>query len=124
MTPSFRVGLTMKKMGMLTDGCATGMAISKTSSEMSIEEYRQLMSVNGKTLLDELPFSMQWNKTANSPHNPVDGVFYCAKYAGEIFKSQGFGNLIITSSISAHIVNVPIDQPVTHQPRPYTATPH
>ena len=42
----------------------------------------------------------------------VDGVFYCAKYAGTVFKKQGFGNLIITSSISAHIVNVPVDQPV------------
>jgi sorbose reductase len=42
----------------------------------------------------------------------VDGVFFCAKYAGAIFKQQGFGNLIITSSISAHIVNVPVDQPV------------
>jgi sorbose reductase len=42
----------------------------------------------------------------------VDGVFYCAKYAGEQFKKQGKGNLIITSSISAHIVNVPVDQPV------------
>ena len=43
----------------------------------------------------------------------VDGVFYCAKYAGEQFKKQGKGNLIITSSISAHIVNVPVDQPVS-----------
>jgi sorbose reductase len=43
----------------------------------------------------------------------VDGVFYCAKYAGEQFKRQGKGNLIITSSISAHIVNVPVDQPVS-----------
>ncbi|KAL9070086.1 MAG: hypothetical protein Q9157_005941 [Trypethelium eluteriae] len=42
----------------------------------------------------------------------VDGVVYCAKYAGEVFKRQGSGNLIITSSISAHIVNVPLDQPV------------
>lgn len=42
----------------------------------------------------------------------VDGVFYCAKYAGEVFKKQGSGNLIITSSMSAHIVNVPVDQPV------------
>lgn len=100
------------------------MAISKTSSEMSIEEYRQLMSVNGKIVPNEPPFSMQWNKTANRPHNPVDGVFYCAKYAGEVFKSQGFGNLIITSSISAHIVNVPIDQPVILQPRARLATPH
>lgn len=45
----------------------------------------------------------------------VDGVFYCAKYAGEQFKKQGKGNLIITSSISAHIVNVPVDQPVSPQ---------
>jgi NAD(P)-dependent dehydrogenase (short-subunit alcohol dehydrogenase family) len=43
---------------------------------------------------------------------PVDGVLFCSKYAGEVFKSQGFGNLIITSSMSAHIVNVPVDQPV------------
>ncbi|KAF3769485.1 NAD(P)-binding protein [Cryphonectria parasitica EP155] len=42
----------------------------------------------------------------------VDGVFYCAKYAGELFRRQGFGNLILTSSISARIVNVPVDQPV------------
>ncbi|KAF5636637.1 Sorbitol utilization SOU1 [Fusarium sp. NRRL 52700] len=44
--------------------------------------------------------------------NAVDGVVFSAKYAGEIFKRQGFGNFIITSSMSAHIVNVPTDQPV------------
>ncbi|KAK1054319.1 hypothetical protein LTR74_015922 [Friedmanniomyces endolithicus] len=65
-----------------------GMAISKAITETSLDEYRKQMSVN------------------------VDGVFYCAKYAGAVFKHQGFGNLIITSSISAHIVNVPVDQPV------------
>lgn len=42
----------------------------------------------------------------------VNGVVYCAKYVGEVFKRQGSGNLIITSSMSAHIVNVPVDQPV------------
>ena len=51
----------------------------------------------------------------------VDGVFYCAKYAGEQFKKQGKGNLIITSSISAHIVNVPVDQPVSLHSRQETA---
>jgi len=65
-----------------------GMAISKPILETTIEEYKRQMEVN------------------------LDGVFYCAKYAGEQFKAQGTGNLIITSSISAHIVNVPIDQPV------------
>ncbi|KAI4852953.1 putative NADP-dependent mannitol dehydrogenase [Aureobasidium sp. EXF-8845] len=65
-----------------------GMAISKAITEQTIEEYRKQMSVN------------------------VDGVVFCAKYAGAVFKSQGFGNLIITSSISAHIANVPVDQPI------------
>ncbi|KAL4870824.1 hypothetical protein BDV12DRAFT_165301 [Aspergillus spectabilis] len=65
-----------------------GMAISKPILEQTIEEYRKQMSVN------------------------VDGVLFCAKSAGTIFKSQGFGNLIITSSMSSHIVNVPVDQPV------------
>ncbi|KAI4702541.1 hypothetical protein J4E81_002905 [Alternaria sp. BMP 2799] len=55
-------------------------------------------------------------QTLDSYHNlmkvNVDGPVFCAKYAGEVFKKQGFGNLILTSSISAHIVNVPIDQPI------------
>ncbi|GKZ73809.1 hypothetical protein AnigIFM50267_010748 [Aspergillus niger] len=65
-----------------------GMAISKPLLEQTLEEYRKQMSVN------------------------VDGVLYCAKYVGEVFKQQGFGNLIITSSMSGHIVNVPVDQSV------------
>lgn len=65
-----------------------GMAISKPITEQTVEEYKRQVAVN------------------------VDGVVYCSKYAGEIFKRQGFGNLIITSSISARIVNVPVDQPV------------
>ncbi|ROW04629.1 hypothetical protein VPNG_07396 [Cytospora leucostoma] len=65
-----------------------GMAISKPITEQTVEEYKKQYSVN------------------------VDGVFYSAKYAGEVFKRQGFGNLIITSSISALVVNVPVDQPV------------
>ncbi|KAF1848812.1 NAD(P)-binding protein [Cucurbitaria berberidis CBS 394.84] len=56
------------------------------------------------------------DQTLDSYHNlmkvNVDGPVFCAKYAGEVFKQQGFGNLILTSSISAHIVNVPVDQPI------------
>ncbi|KAI3320657.1 putative short-chain dehydrogenase [Xylariaceae sp. AK1471] len=65
-----------------------GMAISKPILEQTLDEYRKQMTVN------------------------VDGVVICAKYAGEVFKRQGSGNLIITSSMSAHVVNVPTDQPV------------
>jgi sorbose reductase len=44
-----------------------GMAISKPILEQTIEEYRKQMSVN------------------------LDGAFFCAKYAGEVFKRQGRG---------------------------------
>lgn len=36
-----------------------------------------------------------------------NGVFYCARAAGRIFKEQGSGNMIVNSSISARIVNIP-----------------
>lgn len=72
-----------------------GMCISKPILETSFAEYRRQMEVN------------------------VDGVVLCAKYAGEVFKSQGSGNLIITSSISGHIVNLPVDQPVYNAAKAY-----
>lgn len=65
-----------------------GIVISKPILEMSLEEYRKQMAVN------------------------VDGVVFCAKSVGTVFKRQRFGNFIITSSMSAHIVNIPIDEPV------------
>ncbi|ODV63059.1 SDR family oxidoreductase [Ascoidea rubescens DSM 1968] len=47
-------------------------------------------------------------------HNLIDldlnGVYYCAKAIGRIFQQQHSGSLIITSSISAHIVNIPQKQ--------------
>jgi NAD(P)-dependent dehydrogenase (short-subunit alcohol dehydrogenase family) len=65
-----------------------GTGDSKPLLEQSLESYAALMKTN------------------------VDGMVHCAKYAGEVFKAQGSGNLILTSSISAHIVNVPVDQPI------------
>ncbi|KAJ4372898.1 hypothetical protein N0V83_003189 [Neocucurbitaria cava] len=65
-----------------------GTGDSKPLLEQSLDSYHNLMKVN------------------------VDGPVFCAKYAGAVFKQQGFGNLILTSSISAHIVNVPVDQPI------------
>merc|ERR1712080_571090 len=34
-------------------------------------------------------------------------VYYCAKNIGRIFKQQGTGSLVLTASMSAHIVNGP-----------------
>ncbi|KAJ5104417.1 hypothetical protein NUU61_001764 [Penicillium alfredii] len=72
-----------------------GMAISRPILEQTLPEYQKQMSVN------------------------VDGIVYCAKYVGEVFQRQGFGNLIITSSMSGHVVNVPVDQPVYNATKAY-----
>jgi sorbose reductase len=74
-----------------------GTGDSKPLLDQSLDSYRALMATN------------------------VDGPVYCAKYAGEVFKSQGFGNLILTSSISAHIVNVPVDQPIYNATKAYVS---
>lgn len=37
----------------------------------------------------------------------LNGVYYCAKPVGQIFKKKGSGSFIITASMSGHIVNVP-----------------
>lgn len=54
------------------------------------------------TIFDETPEEYEKQMSIN-----VNGVYYCAKYAGLVFKEQGSGNLIITSSISGQIVTVP-----------------
>lgn len=49
-----------------------------------------------------------WHKTqAVNLHS----TFYAAKAVGAIFKEQGSGSFIATTSISARIVNIPYDQP-------------
>ncbi|PVI07510.1 NAD(P)-binding protein, partial [Periconia macrospinosa] len=50
------------------------------------EQWREIMSVN------------------------LDGAFWTAQAAGNIFKKQGHGNLIFTASVSAILVNVPQKQ--------------
>jgi sorbose reductase len=65
-----------------------GIGISQPLLEQSLADFDKQMAVN------------------------VNGTVYCAKYAGEVFQCQGSGNLIITSSVSGHVVNVPNDQPI------------
>jgi sorbose reductase len=36
-----------------------------------------------------------------------DGVFWTAQAAGKVFKEQGYGNLVVTASVSATLVNTP-----------------
>lgn len=55
-------------------------------NDLSLEQWRKIQSVN------------------------YDSVFYAMKAVGPIFEQQGSGSFIATTSISAHIVNVPLDQ--------------
>lgn len=48
-----------------------------------------------------------WNKVIQTDLN---GTAYCAKAVGAIFKKQGHGSFVITSSMSGHIANYPQEQ--------------
>lgn len=49
----------------------------------------------------------EWNNVVQTDYN---GVFYCARAAGQVFEKQGHGNLITTASMSGSIVNLPQQQ--------------
>jgi sorbose reductase len=63
-----------------------GIANHHAAEDYTEEQWRKVMSVN------------------------LDGAFYTAQAAGNIFKKQGHGNLIFTASVSALLVNVPQKQ--------------
>ncbi|KAG5360056.1 putative NADP-dependent mannitol dehydrogenase [Yarrowia sp. B02] len=52
----------------------------------------------------DVPDNKEWDKVVNLD---LTGSYYCAKYAGQIFKKQGHGSFIFTASMSGHIVNIP-----------------
>ncbi|KAI0439044.1 oxidoreductase [Xylaria telfairii] len=56
--------------------------------------------------------SLEYTEETWRQNNAVnlDGVMWTAQAAGKIFKEQGKGNLIITSSVSATLVNIPQTQ--------------
>lgn len=56
--------------------------------------------------------SLEYTEETWQKNNSVnlDGVMWTAQAAGKIFQKQGKGNLIITSSVSATLVNVPQTQ--------------
>ncbi|ORY08479.1 hypothetical protein BCR34DRAFT_675066 [Clohesyomyces aquaticus] len=63
-----------------------GIASHYSAEEYTEDQWRKIMDVN------------------------LDGAFWTAQSAGNIFKTQGHGNLIFTGSVSAILVNVPQKQ--------------
>ncbi|KAJ0120035.1 NADP-dependent mannitol dehydrogenase [Diaporthe amygdali] len=53
--------------------------------------------------------SLEYTEETWKENNSVnlDGVMWTAQAAGKVFKQQGRGNLIITTSVSATLVNIP-----------------
>ena len=60
-----------------------GISSEHAAEEYTPEEFQRIMDVN------------------------VNGAFYTARAAAEVFKEQGFGNVVFTASISATLVNIP-----------------
>ncbi|SCU94834.1 LANO_0E08328g1_1 [Lachancea nothofagi CBS 11611] len=48
--------------------------------------------------------SKEWDRILQTD---FQGVYYCSKFIGTVFKKQGHGSLVITASMSGHVVNVP-----------------
>lgn len=63
-----------------------GIATHHPAEEYSEDQWSEIMKVN------------------------LDGAFYTAQAAAEVFKKQGHGNIIFTASVSAILVNVPQKQ--------------
>ena len=60
-----------------------GICSEHAGDEYTPEEFQEIMDVN------------------------VNGAFYTAQAAANIFKKQGFGNVVFTASVSAVLVNTP-----------------
>lgn len=81
------VEAVVAKYGKLdTAFCNAGICMNIPAEEMTFEEWNKVINVN------------------------LTGVFLTAQAAGRVMLKQGYGSIINTASMSAHIVNVPQPQ--------------
>lgn len=66
--------------------CNAGICMNIPAEEMTLEQWRKVIDIN------------------------LTGVFLTAQAAGKVMLKQGYGSIINTASMSAHIVNVPQPQ--------------
>jgi sorbose reductase len=64
----------------------SGITSNIAAEDYTAEQWKEIMQVN------------------------LDGAFYTAQAAAQIFKAQGSGNVIFTASVSATLVNIPQKQ--------------
>lgn len=81
------VEAVVAKYGKLDSAfCNAGICMNIPAEEMTFEEWNKVINVN------------------------LTGVFLTAQAAGRVMLKQGYGSIINTASMSAHIVNVPQPQ--------------
>ena len=83
-------------------------AIAATVDQI-VEEFGKLdVMVANSGVCANIP-NLEYTEETWQNNNAVntDGVMWTAQAAGKVFKKQGKGNLIITASVSATIVNIP-----------------
>ncbi|TQV92723.1 hypothetical protein V2A60_009189 [Cordyceps javanica] len=83
-------------------------AIAGTVDEIVTHFGRLDIMVANSGVCADIP-SLEYTEETWQQNNSVnyDGVMWTAQAAGKVFKKQGRGNLIITASVSATLVNIP-----------------
>lgn len=81
------VAMVREKYGKLDAAfCNAGICINVAAEDMTFEQWKKVIDIN------------------------LTGVFLTAQAAGKVMLEQGYGSIINTASMSAHIVNVPQPQ--------------
>uniref|UniRef100_A0A8H7KB54 Uncharacterized protein n=1 Tax=Bionectria ochroleuca TaxID=29856 RepID=A0A8H7KB54_BIOOC len=83
-------------------------AIAATVAQIVADFGRLDIMVANSGVCADIP-NLEYTEETWQANNSVnfDGVMWTAQAAGKVFKEQGRGNLIITASVSATLVNVP-----------------
>lgn len=85
--------------------------IAATIDKIVVDFGRLDVMVANSGVCANIP-SLMYDEETWKANNSVnfDGVMWTAQAAGKVFKKQGRGNLIITASVSATLVNIPQTQ--------------
>jgi sorbose reductase len=83
-------------------------SIASTVDEIVRDFGRLDVMVANSGVCADIP-NLEYTEETWQANNSVnyDGVMWTAQAAGKVFKKQGRGNLIITASVSATLVNIP-----------------
>ena len=93
----------------VTSRASIATALQKIASEFGNGRLDAVIANSGTCAnIPALEYTEESWRTNNAVN--YDGAMWTAQAAGKIFKEQGYGNLVITASVSATLVNLPQTQ--------------